>query len=122
MVFVGAHFMSIDLIKDPAFTHDRRRFDVSDLNRDANPRNGCSRSRRRNLELIVLDWPHGAAGDGQEGQRCNHQAARSFHLRTPPGLRSSTLTPRTRLAGLLLIVSVKLRMFAEDTRMLSRIS
>src|SRR5260370_24595086 len=123
MVFVCAHYMSTKLIKNPAVTHDRRGLNVSDLKRDVEPGTRCSSCRWRNFELIVLDRLHGAAGRNHENWHCKEQAARSFHLRPPPpGLRSSTFSPRMRLAGLLLTVSVRLRMFAVDARTFSRIS
>src|SRR5262249_30983800 len=122
MIFVRAHFVKTGLIENPAVTQDRRRFDISDLKRDVETRAGRNGRELWNFELIVFDRPRRAAGCGRKKERQNDQTARDFHLVAPPGLRSSTRIPRTRLEGLLLIVSVRLRIFAEDARILSRMS
>src|SRR5256712_12722039 len=122
MISVRPHSINTDLKKNPAATHDCRGLDISALKRDGKPPPRCSRRRLRNLEPIVPDRARSAAAGGRHIQRCSDQQGPGSHLLGPPGLRSSTRTPRMRLAGLLLTVSVKLLMFDVDARRFSRMS
>src|SRR5690348_1475380 len=122
MVFVGAHFMDTYLIKNPAVTHHRGGLDISDLKRDG--KSGSPRGGRhlRNFQPIVPDRVRSAAAGGDHSQRRSDKPGPGLHLLAPPGFRSSTRIPRMRLAGLLLTVSVRLRIFDVDARTFSRMS